>query len=1459
MATDYVGNSNILSFTVQVTGTCDAGYIAVTCPTNLQVNLGTQPTVGVDFSVPAANLLTGQPYPVQCTPPTGSQFPVGTNLVTCVASTGGASNVCTFSVVVQDVTPPLLQVPPTIVTMKYATNYLGQGGAYVHYQVNAADNDAGVTVTCDPPSGSFFPTGTNTVTIIARDRSGNATTNLFGVLSPPPGPCGDWNADNWGFENPCVTGWTVDGFSNEWPVVDNDYITVKRVPQLFSQMTNAIGGDYWRDLYYPDGHKGTRWVCTAYQQDYGPGGINIDARFSNALTGTLVSKSFVITNNYITFLIGGNCDTNDLRVEVLFEGTNCWPWFTPVTIFGTNYCLYDYRTGHDSELMRRDWIGVSDLKGKVARIRILDNSATGHLNVDDFRFQDIAPTDETVILGGAAHPAVVPFTSNGVTYYYDWDSPVWGFADMHGHPMGHLGFGQKFLHGAPDGGPGNPSDPSIALGSCHADHCCWGEDNQGGSFGRSLIVDGTEGPLSTHTEGWNATPYKQFRKWPVFFSSLHQQMWYEWIQRAYNGGLRVMVALCENNEVLAYLDDRNGILNNLDQPVGDRQIAGLTNFVARHSDFMEIARDPWELRNIVRSNKLAIIIGSELDDIGNLSNCNFGRGREALSPADVEGEIQRLYDEGVRYLFPVHLADNRFGGTALNDSFLNVFEKLVNNRYFAITNATREENIHFWLKDLDFAAKFALDWIVWAGWLKNGIPDYPGMFDAPFGVRNATPMSSLGSSAVTNLMKRGMMIDVDHMCEETIKGAFALATNLPVNGVNYPLNCGHNSFRELVVPSDSTYADDPFYPGDGHGVPNENHRTPDQLNTVRDLGGLMGVGWANVGQLSFNYLFGWPKFCSSRIANDCPGTSKSFAQSYLYALEKFQGTNVAIGTDSDGMIIFPGPRFGPQSAYALGDREKTGAIRDTYIRAQGKDGVLYDPTNCLLTTAAFYGRAADKDRNKEQPCRTQLGYSYNRDESGFFAAISIYYYERDNALNHDKDWIKQELETIQDALSDVYPERRHIKEYAEGLIRGLRGWDITCGPFCWDGCDPGDDDVGTCQQLGKSVYQIKVNSGSELPEVRQDTNKTARLVMLLRVWDDYHKAQGRNIPMKRCQLGFKQWDINYEGVAHYGLMPDFLQDLHNVGLNAPDMSVFFRSAEAFAQMWTRCLEASAAFGGHTNLYSDLKIPRPAHLVGANRWQVGGSFLCLSTNPVSYNILGSVVEFTGTGSHTLYQPSCDRGPAQRGLTNNFAFGTLQIDGGTVTVASNGASAGCPGAVYAQALSGTGTLNIGPGVRFYFGSTNGWTGTLNITGDGVFQQLQPNPPDSVGDGLPDWWRQRYFGGDGTTTNHLSCATCDADGTGQNNWFKYVTGLDPTNPASLFTLRAAVTGQPNESQVIFSPRWTDRTYTVLFRTNLVSGQPWQNLTNANQSDNGAERTVTDLGATKRTKFYRIQITYP
>ncbi|MGD0061121.1 MAG: LamG domain-containing protein [Verrucomicrobiia bacterium] len=53
------------------------------------------------------------------------------------------------------------------------------------------------------------------------------------------------------------------------------------------------------------------------------------------------------------------------------------------------------------------------------------------------------------------------------------------------------------------------------------------------------------------------------------------------------------------------------------------------------------------------------------------------------------------------------------------------------------------------------------------------------------------------------------------------------------------------------------------------------------------------------------------------------------------------------------------------------------------------------------------------------------------------------------------------------------------------------------------------------------------------------------------------------------------------------------------------------------------------------------------------------------------------------------------------------------------------------------------------------------------------------DSIGDGIPDWWRMKYFGS-GTTTNAYTCASCSFIGDGVSNLSKYLEGCDPTKPA-------------------------------------------------------------------------------
>ncbi len=128
------------------------------------------------------------------------------------------------------------------------------------------------------------------------------------------------------------------------------------------------------------------------------------------------------------------------------------------------------------------------------------------------------------------------------------------------------------------------------------------------------------------------------------------------------------------------------------------------------------------------------------------------------------------------------------------------------------------------------------------------------------------------------------------------------------------------------------------------------------------------------------------------------------------------------------------------------------------------------------------------------------------------------------------------------------------------------------------------------------------------------------------------------------------------------------------------------------------------------------------------------------------------------------------------------------------------------------------------------------------------------DSIGDGIPNWWRNLYFGSS-SSTNNTSCATCDADGTGQDNYFKFIADLSPLD-STFFTVQIAASNQ--SINLTFWPAYpnSNLTYTALSSTDLVN---YSNLTNFNTQTSGTTNTITDLSPGPTNEFYRIQISNP
>src|SRR6185503_21095233 len=127
------------------------------------------------------------------------------------------------------------------------------------------------------------------------------------------------------------------------------------------------------------------------------------------------------------------------------------------------------------------------------------------------------------------------------------------------------------------------------------------------------------------------------------------------------------------NRTLAGLLGSGGSISGVkdDRASSALQIAEIKKLVADHSSFMAVARTPDELRSIVEGGRLAVVLGVELDKIG-----NFDIG--AVTEKMIDDEIAALHAQGVRYVLPIHVIDNAFGDTALYHDIYNLVNRKEN-------------------------------------------------------------------------------------------------------------------------------------------------------------------------------------------------------------------------------------------------------------------------------------------------------------------------------------------------------------------------------------------------------------------------------------------------------------------------------------------------------------------------------------------------------------------------------------------------------------------------------------------------------------------------------------------------------------------------------------------------------------------------------------------------------------
>jgi hypothetical protein len=120
-------------------------------------------------------------------PVTLSQNPAGpyskgtTNVTLTVRDNVGLTSQCTSTVTVIDTTPPQISCPANLTRIAPPTCPVATSLVVTYTTPTATDNCPGVSVACNPPSGSVFALGTTTVTCTATDSANNKSSCSFTV------------------------------------------------------------------------------------------------------------------------------------------------------------------------------------------------------------------------------------------------------------------------------------------------------------------------------------------------------------------------------------------------------------------------------------------------------------------------------------------------------------------------------------------------------------------------------------------------------------------------------------------------------------------------------------------------------------------------------------------------------------------------------------------------------------------------------------------------------------------------------------------------------------------------------------------------------------------------------------------------------------------------------------------------------------------------------------------------------------------------------------------------------------------------------------------------------------------------------------------------------------------------------------------------------------------------------
>jgi microsomal dipeptidase-like Zn-dependent dipeptidase len=421
---------------------------------------------------------------------------------------------------------------------------------------------------------------------------------------------------------------------------------------------------------------------------------------------------------------------------------------------------------------------------------------------------------------------------------------VFGFVDAHLHITADMRGGGRVIYGEAFDRFGIPA----ALGRDASEHGPDGSLDVTGNLLRSGL------PFGTHdTHGWPT-----FAGWPTFDTQTHQQTYYVWLQRAFEAGLRLVVAQTVDDQAMCEIEpmkNPGGCDETRSIKAQIRRLRAMQDYVdaqsgGRGRGWFRLVYSPAQARRAIARGQLAVVIGIESSD---LFGCSELGGRPQCTKRDIDRGLADYRRLGVRGMFVAHWVNNALAGAALEGGakgiFINVFNAFQTGSFFKTGRCPGPgQGVEVGtLNELELSVLTSF-FPATKPLAAKGFPKYPKGKQC-----NVRGLTSLGRYAVRRMMAEHMLIEVDHLSERARDKVLSIAARN-----HYPLVSSHN----------------------GTG----GEWTPAELRRLYKVGGYASV---------------------------TPDTAPKLAKKILL-MERFAKKSghpgVGIGTDTGGFASLPGPR-----------------------------------------------------------------------------------------------------------------------------------------------------------------------------------------------------------------------------------------------------------------------------------------------------------------------------------------------------------------------------------------------------------------------------------------------------------------------------------------------------------------------------------------------------------------------